>query len=113
MRSFGSLIEKAKFREPAIPGGRLERARPPTVRRLDEGITELFDYACISGDLEAAADLVALQEAWHARRQYDDEEQHRVISIQLKRMRGELDRRYIMRGNRAPATARPPERETA
>jgi hypothetical protein len=49
MRPFGSLIDKTvNFREPSIPGARLERIRPPVVPRLDEGITELFDYACIT-----------------------------------------------------------------
>jgi len=102
MRSFGSLIERAaKFREPVIPGARLERARPPAVNKLDEGIAELFDYACITSDLEAAADLMALLEKWHEQRPYDDEEQRRTVGICLKRMHGELDRRHIMRGRRA------------
>jgi hypothetical protein len=110
MRPFGSLIEKAaKFREPPIPGARLDRVRPATVHRLDEGITELFDYACITSDLEAAADLVALMEKWHARRAYEDEEQRRPGGIQLKRMLGELERRLIMRGGRLAAAGRASE----
>jgi hypothetical protein len=110
MRPFGSLIEKAaKFREPPIPGARLDRVRPATVHRLDEGITELFDYACITGDLEAAADLLALMEKWHARRAYDDEEQRRPGSVQLKRMRAELERRHIMRGSRLATAVRATE----
>ena len=114
MRSFGSLIEKAvKFREPQIPGARLERVRPPTVHRLDDGITELFDYACISNDLDAAAELMELLDKWHARRPYEDEEQRRAVGIQLKRMRGELDRRHLMRGNRPAAAVQPPERQPA
>ena len=102
MRSFGSLIEKTvKFRQPEIPGARLERAHPPAVNRLDEGVQELFDLACITNDLEAAADLVALMEKWHERRCYDDEEQRRTDGIYLKRMHGEFDRRHIMRGTRS------------
>jgi hypothetical protein len=109
MRPFGTLIEKAiKFREPSIPGARMDRVVPRTENRLDEGINELFEYACITNDLDAAGDLVALIEMWDARRTYKDYEQRRVVSIQLKRMRGELDRRHIMRGTRPTATHRPP-----
>jgi hypothetical protein len=101
MRPFGTLIQKAvQFREPPIPGARLDRVNPRPENRLDDGINELFDHACITNDLEAAADLVALMERWHARRNYKDYEQRRVTAIQLRRMRGELDRRHIMRGTR-------------
>ena len=110
MRPFGTLIEKAvKFREPSIPGARLDRVRPRNGYRLDEGINELFEYACITSDLEAAGDLVALMEKWHAGRRYKDYEQRRLVVIQLKRMRGELDRRHIMRGTRPDATSHRPD----
>ncbi len=99
MRPFGTLIDKTiKFREPSIPGGRLERVQPPVVSRMDEGIAELFDYACITNDLDAAADLVMLAESWHGRRFYDDDEQRRMGDVRVKRMLGELERRNIMRG---------------
>jgi hypothetical protein len=108
MRPFAALIERsAKFREPEIPGARLERAHPPAVHRLDEGIRELFDYACITNDLEAATDLVALMEKWHARRSYDDDEQQRMGGIYLKRMHGELHRRHITLGTRPAARPNP------
>jgi hypothetical protein len=113
MRPFGTLIEKAvKFREPSIPGARLDRVLPRTEHRLDDGINELFEYACITGDLEAAGELMALMEKWHARRTYKDYEQRRLVVIQLKRMRGELDRRHIMRGTSPAAASRPPDRHT-
>ncbi len=113
MRPFGSLIQKAvKFREPSIPGARLDPAcgRMPGYP-LDEGISELFEYACITRDLEAAGDLVVLMETWHARRRYKDSEQRRLVVIQLKRMRGELDRRHIMRGTRPTAAGQPPDQK--
>jgi hypothetical protein len=110
MRPFGTLIEKAiKFREPSIPGARLDRVLPRTEHRLDDGILELFEYACITSDLDAAADLVTLMETWHGRRTYKDYEQRRHVVIQLKRMHGELDRRHIMRGARPAATRLPPD----
>jgi hypothetical protein len=102
MRSFGTLIHGAKMREPEIPAPRLERARPPTLERLDEGILELFDHACMTGDLEMAADFVVLMERRHARHGFDDDQQRRTGGVHLKRMQGELDRRYIMKGIRPP-----------
>jgi hypothetical protein len=99
MRPFGTLIEKAvKFREPSIPGARLDRVTPRTENWLVEGTYELFEHACITSDLETAAELMALLAKWHGRRTYKDYEQRRLVIIQLKRMRGELDRRHIMRG---------------
>jgi hypothetical protein len=105
MRMFGSLVEKsAKFREPTIPGQRLERVNPPVVNHLDEGIRELFNYACVANELDDAADLLALARTWHARRSYADELQTRTGEIFLERMEGELKRRHIMRGTvRQPA----------
>jgi hypothetical protein len=113
MRPFGTLIPKAvKFREPSIPHARLDRVTPRTEHRMDEGINELFEHACITSDLEAAGDLLALMERWHAQRTYKDYEQRRLVIIQLKRMHGELHRRHIMQGTKPPASARPSGRRT-
>jgi hypothetical protein len=108
MRPFGSLIDKAvQLSKPPIPDPRLARVNPPVMSRLDEGIAELFDHTCITGELETAADLLALLERWQARRTYADEQQRRMADLQLKRMRGELDRRHIMRGTRPGQTRHP------
>jgi hypothetical protein len=105
MRPFGSLIDKAvQLSKPPIPGPRLARVNPPVISRLDEGIAELFDQACMTGELEAAADLLALLEQWQAHRTYADEQQRRMAGVQPKRMRGELDRRHVMRGTRPGQT---------
>ena len=107
MRPFGSIIDKAvKLRDPPIPDARMVRVNPPSVSRLDEGLKELFDCACVANDLEAAADLLALMEKWYARRMYHDESQKRAHGILLKRMTGELHRRHIIKGLRPPATHR-------
>lgn len=101
MRPFGSLIDKAvQLRKPAIPDRRLARVNPPVLSRLDDGVIELFDQACITGELEAAADLLAVLEQWLGRRRYTDDAQRRMGGVHLKRMHGELDRRHIMRGTR-------------
>lgn len=101
MRPFGSLIDKAiQLSKPPIPDPRLARVNPPVMSRLDEGLTELFDHACITGELEVAADLLALLERWRAHRTYADEQRRQMAGVHLKRMRGELERRHIMRGTR-------------
>jgi hypothetical protein len=101
MAHFGSLIDKTfKAREPQVPSARLERVNPPVTNRLDEWGAELFDYACSAGELESAAELLALLEKWHARRDHADEQHRKTGAIRLKRMTGELERRHIMKGIR-------------
>jgi len=107
MRTFGSMIGKAvKLHEPPVPGPRLARVNPLVVNRLDEGLSELFNYACVSDDLESAADLVALMIKWHSRRSYSDDQQRQTDRKILKRMCGELERRHIVKGHRASFTPR-------
>ena len=102
MRMFSVLVDKAvKFREPAIPDKRLTRVNPPAANRLEEGIMEVFTLACAAGDLEAAADLLALVEKWQARRPPVDEAAKRTASLWTRRMRGELERQHTMKGSSA------------
>ena len=54
--------------EVQIPGARLARVNQSLKRRLDDDVEEVFNRACATNDLEAAADLLALLEKWHARR---------------------------------------------
>ena len=104
MRNFGILIGRsAKVRPPSSVGERLARAAKPAGHPLDEEVRELFQCACAAGDLDAAADVLSLMERWLSRRDYGDDQQRRDDSEQLLRMRGELERRYIMKGVRPPA----------
>ena len=58
MRAFGILLDKTvRLRGPTIPDGRQARANPPAVRLLDEAMCEVFNEACLIGELEVAADL--------------------------------------------------------
>jgi hypothetical protein len=103
MRPFGSIIVKTiGFRAHSVPGSRLERAIPPAVSKLDEGVIDLFNCACMMTELGAAADLVTLMAKWHAGRSYHDFEEKRVVATHLKRMQSELERRHIMKGMRPP-----------
>jgi len=104
MRPFGSLIDKAvKLSKPAIPDRRLARVNPPVMSRLDEGITELFDHACITGELEAAADLLTVLEKWHARRSASYGRERRISGAGLERARKELERLCMLHGANPPA----------
>ena len=102
MRTFATLIQKAKMRDPGIPPSRLNRAQPGQLHRLGEGIAELFDHACMTGDLESATDLVVLMEKWSPRHTDGDDDLRRATDVRLRRMRGELVRRYVSKGIRPP-----------
>ncbi len=103
MRNFGTIIDKhVKLRDPRVPDQRMARVSPPVLGRLDEEIKDLFDYACVAGDLDSAADLLALMEKWHERDAAEAEPQRQLRGILLKRMCGELNRRHIMRGSPPP-----------
>jgi hypothetical protein len=106
MRAFGILLDNTvRLRGPTIPDGRQARANPPAVRLLDEAMREAFNQACMIGELEAAADLLALMEKWSARRSYADEQTKRTDRLYLRRMLCELERRHIMRGTHAPTAS--------
>jgi len=109
MRAFSIRMSKdISLPEPPIPEARLARAVPPpppvAVNILDEAVSEAFNMACLLGDLDEAAELLALRVKWHARRSYSDETARRTDRIALRRMHGELERRHIMRGTHPPAT---------
>jgi hypothetical protein len=103
MRQFGVWIDTlTKLRDPPVPDQRMARVNPSAPSRLDEGIKDLFDYACISSDLDAAADLLTLMEKWLTRHSHGDEQQRRNRAILIRRMQGELNRRHIAKGSRPP-----------
>ncbi len=105
MRVFSiRMSHETSLPEPSIPEARLARAVPPpppaAVNILDEAVGEAFNMACHLGDLDEAAELLALRVKWHARRSFADETARRTDRINLRRMHGELERRHIMRGTR-------------
>ena len=72
----------------------------PCGHPLDEEARELFNLACIAGDLEGATEVLAMLERWMARRTYANAAQRRQDKAHLLRMRGELERRHRMAGVR-------------
>jgi hypothetical protein len=61
-------------------------------RRLDDDLEEVFNRACATNDLEAAADLLVLLEKWHARRSAAYGRERRINGASLERVRKELER---------------------
>ena len=101
MRSFAAMIDRARMRDPGIPDARRMRAKPGQLHRLDDGIAELFDYACLTGDLECATDLVMLMEKWLPRHEAEPDLRD-TTAAKLKQMRAELVHRYVRKGIRPP-----------
>ena len=93
MRTFGFLVNKSSsLHEVRIPGARLARVNQSLKRRLDDDLEEVFNRACATNDLEAAADLLGLLEKWHARRSASYGRERRISGASLERVRKELER---------------------
>ncbi|MSP02038.1 MAG: hypothetical protein EXR07_13460 [Acetobacteraceae bacterium] len=93
MRTFGFLVNKtSSLHEPGIPGARLTRVNQSLKRRLDDGLEDVFNRACAANDIEAAADLMAVMEKWHARRAAKYGRERRVDGGALQRVHREMER---------------------
>jgi hypothetical protein len=98
MRTFGFLVNRsAAMHEVHIPGARLARVNQSLKRRLDDDVEEVFSRACATNDLEAANDLLALLEKWHARRSASYGRERRISGASLQRARKELERLAALR----------------
>ena len=101
MRTFGFLINKnSSLHEARIPGARMARLNQSLRRRLDDDVEEVFNRACTANDLEAAADLLAVLEKWHARRSASYGRERRINGASVARVRRELERLQTLRGAR-------------
>jgi hypothetical protein len=66
-------------------------------------VHQLFKNACESGDLDAAADVLALLESWQSRRTYATADQRQADLGYLLRMRTELEHRRHLKATQANA----------
>jgi len=108
MRTFGFIGNKTtRMHEVQIPGARLARVNQSLKRRLDDDVEEVFSRACATNDLEAAADLLALLEKWHERRQANYGRERRVAGVGLQRARKELERLSALHGAKTGASPAP------
>ncbi len=93
MRPFALLVKKSTtLHEVGIPGARLARLHQALKRRLDDDVEEVFNRACATNDLEAAADLLALLEKWHQRRTTSYGRERRISGAHVERARKDLER---------------------
>jgi hypothetical protein len=92
---------------------RINRVGQAHRRRIDDLIEEAFQHACLSGDMDTAAELVALLERKYDRWMAAHGTDRRAGDQRLSRMRDELSRRE--RVKIAGAASRPagpkPERD--
>ena len=81
--------------EPAVPRDRLERINQILRRRLDDSVEDVFDRACLHGDLDPAAELLDVLKAMHARRQVRAGPERRTSDQAIRRASEELARRKL------------------
>jgi hypothetical protein len=101
VRPFGFLLKRSRgMAAPRIPAARQERLNQSFRRRLSDGIELLLDEACITNNLSAAADLLALLEKWHAGHPAGYGRERRINNATLQRARRDLERLRTLRGLR-------------
>ena len=98
MRPFATLVGRAaRLHAAAIPGARpVDYSRRPR-RRLDDSLVDIFQRATASNNLDAAADILTVLERWHDRRKSKYGRERRIGDVELKAMRGGLDRLIALR----------------
>jgi hypothetical protein len=66
-------------------------------RRLDDAMVAVFDRACTTNNLDAAADVLEVLLIWHRRRSAKYGRERRISDDQIKSMLAELKRLTILR----------------
>ena len=80
------------LRPPPIPDIRLALFKPVHRRRLDDALEAVFNRACATNNLDAAADVLTVLEKWHGRRVAGYGRERRISDMKVKTMRSELVR---------------------
>ncbi len=94
MRRISTFVGRiAGLAEPTVPHARLERVNQALRRRLDDAVEEVFTRACLTGDLDTAADLLAVLKNMHARRQQRVGRDRRLNDTIIQAATQELERR--------------------
>jgi hypothetical protein len=93
MRPLGfSLSSITRLHEAPIPGSRSGRTNWPHRRRLDDALEAVFQRACATNNMDAAADVLAVLEKWHDRRTVKYGSERRIDGRVITAMRAELER---------------------
>ena len=98
MRTFGFRGNTTtNLRPPPIPDIRLALFKPVPRRRLDDAMIAIFEQACAGNNLDGAADVLTVLEAWHERRSLRYGSERRIDDRHLVAMRSELKRLVALR----------------
>ena len=76
-----------------VPLERMQRVNTALRRRLDDAVEDVFNRACLNGDLQTAAELLAVLANMHQRRQLAVGRDRRLSEAALVRARRELAQR--------------------
>jgi hypothetical protein len=85
-----------------LPAERLERVHQVLRRRLDDAVEDVFQRACLNGDLDTARALLQVLEGMHDRRQAKHGNNRRLNDDVLRRARAELEQREAALVNPPP-----------
>jgi hypothetical protein len=98
MRTYGVRVRPALSPDEATPAGaRIAAAGRDYRRRLDDAMVAVFERACGSNNLDAAADVLEVLLLWHRRRSTKYGRERRINDDHLKTMLTELKRLTILR----------------
>jgi len=112
LKSLGSLLRQATgLHETPIPGFRLARVQQVLKRRLDDDIMDVFDRACASDELDAAADLLAMLEKRHAVRAATYGRERRISDSTVLRARRDFERVRALHDRQAAMSATDPKEQ--
>src|ERR1700733_13990710 len=95
MRTYGLRVGVAASRNEAPPPG--ARMTGTYRRRLDDAMVAVFDRACTTNNLDAAADVLEVLITWHRRRSAKYGRERRINDDHLKSMLAELKRLTTLR----------------
>jgi hypothetical protein len=88
------LIGRATcFNPPPIPVERLSRLQRSPRRRIDDGVKEVFQLACMAGELDTAEELIGVLENMRERRERKFGGDRRINDDDIVQARSELRQR--------------------
>jgi hypothetical protein len=93
-----TLISRAAhLQSPPIPADRFSQVRRSLRRRIDDAVEDVFQRACLTGDLDTAEELLAVLESMRARRISMYGRNRRINDDDIVRLRTELQQRQHAR----------------
>jgi hypothetical protein len=104
LNRFAVLVDRFAALAPAtVPGDRLQRLQQAFRRRLDDAVVDVFQRACLSRDLDTAAELLTVLENMNERRRRTYGGERRISDATVAQAREELARRRVMQPLEPPA----------